>query len=363
MVGLEEFSRFVSQIYASPATPAGWDAALADLTRHLDATACTVTVGAGSDRSILSTSIEDDAASAYASYYHQMDFIMKSCESGPVGLVRSGRDGVTANACTEFYTDWQRRFDMTDGLFVRLSASDPSSFIVSAPPCAEPYATGDRVRFVNALVPHLQQALATRRDLLDTDLRPADITAAADVLRQGIVVVAAGGRIVQTNTAARQLASTADGLRVRGERIQASITLVDSELQAGIAKALVRQGRRARVSSYVLCRRPSGKRPYVVRILPLDTHDDPALARAAIVIIDPDQKVQPPKALLRQLFNLTEAECRVALQMLFGDGPQAIADKTAVSITTVKTQIQSIFRKTGTHRQAELVRLLVAIVP
>nr|WP_324683339.1 LuxR C-terminal-related transcriptional regulator [Mycobacterium sp. 94-17] len=39
-----------------------------------------------------------------------------------------------------------------------------------------------------------------------------------------------------------------------------------------------------------------------------------------------------------------------------------MAESAAVSITTVRTHIQRIFRKTGTHRQAELVRLLVAVV-
>lgn len=87
------------------------------------------------------------------------------------------------------------------------------------------------------------------------------------------------------------------------------------------------------------------------------------MARAAIVVVDPEHDFKPTKALLRQLFNLTDAESEVALRMLRGDGPSVIAESTAVSITTVRTHVQRIFHKTRTHRQAELVRLLVAIVP
>lgn len=97
MLGLEEFSRAVSQIHASAAAPGSWDAALADLTGYLDATACTVVVGAGQERTLLSTSIGSEAVAAYVGYYHQMDFVMQSCESGAVGLVRSGWDGVVGN--------------------------------------------------------------------------------------------------------------------------------------------------------------------------------------------------------------------------------------------------------------------------
>ena len=35
----------------------------------------------------------------------------------------------------------------------------------------------------------------------------------------------------------------------------------------------------------------------------------------------------------------------------------------ALSLATVKTHMQHIFDKTDTHRQAELVRLLLAITP
>lgn len=365
MQGLEAFSSVVSKIHASPMAPGCWDAALAELTPHLDATACTITVGTGSQRSILSSSIDGEAAAAYADYYHQLDFVMKSCESDPVGLVRGGWEIVSAHKRSEFYADWQHRFDMTDGLFVRLSASTPSSFVLSAPQRSDPYESAERVRFVNALVPHLQQALAARRGLLDTDQhqRPADISAAADVIRHGIIVVAAGGRIVQMNTAAQHLVPAGDGLWFSGERIRACSPSSDHELQEAVTKALVRQGVKPRIGSYLVCGRPSGKRPYVVRVMPLDACDDPAVARAAVVVIDPDQQFKPPKVLLRMLFNLTDAECEVALRMLCGDGAQVIADHTKVSVATIRTQIQSIFRKTGTNRQAELVRLLIAMVP
>jgi DNA-binding CsgD family transcriptional regulator len=40
-----------------------------------------------------------------------------------------------------------------------------------------------------------------------------------------------------------------------------------------------------------------------------------------------------------------------------------IAEELSVSVTTVKTHLRHVFEKTGTHRQAELVRLVLSLVP
>jgi DNA-binding CsgD family transcriptional regulator len=60
---------------------------------------------------------------------------------------------------------------------------------------------------------------------------------------------------------------------------------------------------------------------------------------------------------------LTKAEAAVAVRVLYGEGISAISDRLSLSSATVRTHLRAIFTKTGTHRQAELVRLLSTIVP
>jgi DNA-binding CsgD family transcriptional regulator len=113
-----------------------------------------------------------------------------------------------------------------------------------------------------------------------------------------------------------------------------------------------------------MCARPSGKRPYVIHVLPFyPAAEDFSEARALVVIIDPEQDPEPPKMLLRRLYGFTNAEAEVALRVLRGDGLKPIAADLALSMATVKTHLQHTFDKTDTHRQAELVRLLLAISP
>ena len=64
---------------------------------------------------------------------------------------------------------------------------------------------------------------------------------------------------------------------------------------------------------------------------------------------------------LRRIYGLTRAESQVAMRVLNGDGLAPIAEELSVSLTTVRTHLQRIFDKTGTHRQAELVRLLLTV--
>jgi DNA-binding CsgD family transcriptional regulator len=67
--------------------------------------------------------------------------------------------------------------------------------------------------------------------------------------------------------------------------------------------------------------------------------------------------------MLRNLYGLTNSEADIALRVANGQGLAPISDDLSVSIATVKTHLQHVFDKTDTHRQAELVRLLTALLP
>ncbi len=65
------------------------------------------------------------------------------------------------------------------------------------------------------------------------------------------------------------------------------------------------------------------------------------------------------EASLRSRFCLTPAEAQIALGIADGETLAAVAEARGVSVSTARTQLKSVFVKTGTHRQAELVALLV----
>ena len=62
---------------------------------------------------------------------------------------------------------------------------------------------------------------------------------------------------------------------------------------------------------------------------------------------------------LSSLFGLTPAESRVALLLTDGHSTREIAEMIGVKSSTLKSQLSSIYRKTNTSRQSDLMRLMM----
>ncbi len=78
-----------------------------------------------------------------------------------------------------------------------------------------------------------------------------------------------------------------------------------------------------------------------------------------VFVTDSDQNHNAPEDILKQLYGLTLTESRLALALLHGQGLERAAKQTGMKINTARTHLKHLFGKTGTKRQAELVRLLI----
>ncbi len=80
----------------------------------------------------------------------------------------------------------------------------------------------------------------------------------------------------------------------------------------------------------------------------------------AVMVLVPRATPNPPEAvaLLRTLYALSRREADLAISIANGATPQDYARDAGLEISTVRSQLKSVFIKTGTHRQTELVRLL-----
>lgn len=113
----------------------------------------------------------------------------------------------------------------------------------------------------------------------------------------------------------------------------------------------------ARAAGEVLLRHPRYPGLLLARILP-QARPRPA----ALVIIHDPARVRPPAtATLREAFGLTAAESLLALALLGGETVAEYASRRGVGQPTVRTQLAAVFTKTGTTRQAGLVRLLASL--
>ncbi len=68
-----------------------------------------------------------------------------------------------------------------------------------------------------------------------------------------------------------------------------------------------------------------------------------------------------PRDLLRQIFRLTPSEIVLTSQLTRGLSLSEAADETRISRETARSHLKAILRKTGTHRQSELMGLLTGM--
>ncbi|MEZ0054453.1 DNA-binding CsgD family transcriptional regulator [Mycobacterium sp. MAA66] len=364
MVAVGEFSHLVSSIYHAAIHPEDWPAAMVKTAEVFGADGAGLVMADGISRRRQCASIPDEAIRDYDQYYRHIDYVLEAVESGPVGLVRGGQPLAALRPDAEFHLDWMRRHHLDDGLFVRLTDDRmPACFLIATRKRSEPFDNAEHVELANALVPHFQQALRIDRDMHDVTHHMHDISNAMDdVTRVGMAIVGAGPSVRYLNSAAEKIVARQDGLCIQGGVFEIASPRVDVALHRAINTALGHCESAVASGNSLLCPRPSGLRPYVIHVLPVRrTAADYTESRALLLIIDPEQQPEPAPDLLRRLYSMTNAEAAVAIRLLQCDGIKPIAESMCLSTGTVKTHLQHIFDKTGTHRQAELVRLLMAI--
>lgn len=364
MVSIEVFSRLVAQIYASATGGQDWQVTLGEIGSVLHADGVGIICSECGDRSLRSTILGPVPQQAYAEHFRHLDYVLSTVEAGPVGLIHGGADLVATRTNPEFYFDWLRPHRLDDGLFVRLTAGpDSTSFLIAGPHTATGFGTPENIALVSALTPHLQQALACERSLYDFAAAAGDTALVMDAFTHACVLIGANSTVVQLNNLASQILDNRDGVCLRGGALTAESPSDARRLTDAIAGALHGPHFGLRNGDSLVCRRPSGKRPYVIHVLPAQPSEEHRAPRALVVIIDPERRPEPAAELLCRLYRLTRAEADIAVRITRGSELKDIADALSVSLATVKTHLQHIFDKTDTHRQAELMRLLLTVTP
>ena len=105
-----------------------------------------------------------------------------------------------------------------------------------------------------------------------------------------------------------------------------------------------------------LCHRPSGYRPYRIVVLPAGFE-----SRAGAILKIDDPELKPPEgamAALQSAYGLSAMETSLAEGLIAEQSLEEIAATRSVGRETIKTQLKSLFNKTGVNRQSSLVKLL-----
>jgi DNA-binding CsgD family transcriptional regulator len=368
---LKQFSSLVADIYDAALDPTRWDQTLRHVCSAAGGSTSGLVVYDPKQRRrphIMSATFSNPLQNRrYDEYFGRIDPLAPILERNPCGVIVTARSVTQENERrSEFYNDWARPNETADAVFVNVVANDNGlyTFVIGRGWRSKPFPTPELLRLVGLLVPHLERALHTQMRFGDLSLVRASALDLIDRWRHGCVLISATGAVLYVNRAANEIAASHDGLSIRARGLRAEIPREDATLQLLIHRAQTDSGKAPRSGSRVAISRSSARQPYTVQVLPVRMNRVYAgnkAAAALILIIDHGCEAQLEAADLRDAYNLTPAEARVALLVLKGHGLQFVADKLRVGLSTVRVHLQRVFEKTQTHRQVELAKLLVEL--
>lgn len=177
------------------------------------------------------------------------------------------------------------------------------------------------------------------------------ITGVLDRIGCGYLVLNRERKVVEWNAAAQttlerqgEAADTASGLTTALRRLIAN---VPGQFLPGSLSWVVIRSR--------------GDRPVILNENGVIAPDGTSI----VALLDRDNRSGPNPRTLQRMFGLTSAETHLALRLAQGDAPLEIARSWRLSRTTIRSQLASLFAKTETKRQAELVALLgrISVLP
>ena len=172
------------------------------------------------------------------------------------------------------------------------------------------------------------------------------------------------GRIVHTNVAGHVMLSAADVLHTKGGRLEVNDPQADQMLADTFASADNGDAAVGIKGLAVPLFARDGER-YVAHVLPLTSGarrraGTSYAAVAALFVHKAALETPSPPEAIAKAYKLTPMELRVLLAVVEVGGVPEVAEALGIADTTVRTHLHQTYQKTGTNRQADLVKLVAS---
>jgi DNA-binding CsgD family transcriptional regulator len=197
-----------------------------------------------------------------------------------------------------------------------------------------------------------------------TEERLTSAEAMADANPTAIFVVQADGTVQHLNAAAKSLLRNSEGLIFDNNHLAATDPHTNHIMGKLFRELMLLPASpfANRPTRVLAIPRSAEKRPLQAIVMPFPApqkHNSSAVL--LLLVSDPEKKSVVPDEVLRALYGLTPAEAEIANGLLTGHSPKTISKHRHVSVTTIRQQIKSMLQKTGTTRQSDMIRLLMAL--
>jgi DNA-binding CsgD family transcriptional regulator len=268
---------------------------------------------------------------------------------------------------TRFYREWVQPQGLVDFLSVVLEKSPATTASIGVFRHARDGLADDGARGrMRAIAPHLRRAVLIGNVIDVKAAEAATFADALDGLSAAMLLVDENGRIVHANTPGQAMVESGQMLRAANGRLAA----VDQKADQALREVFLAAGKGdagVGIQGIAVALTATGQEPHVAHVLPLTSgarrYAGASYAAVAAVFVQTTELELPAaQEVIAKLFKLTPTELRVLLAIVHVGGVPEVAKSLGIADSTVKTHLHRLFAKTGTSRQADLVKLAAGFV-
>ena len=213
-----------------------------------------------------------------------------------------------------------------------------------------------------SLLPHLRNVYLLQQRLGWLDSQSQRFRAALDHLSDGVLLLDVGGRLLFCNTAAQQMEAGRLFVRRPDGRL-GMLWSADDRLLQHILRQLCAPG--AVAPRVLRLHGPDGRLTGMLKLCPTDRLAGTQWSEFQVRVIAFVESIALAASTvgpqLQAQWGFTPAEAQLARWLMQGFSLDEAAEHLGVTKNTVRTQLRSLFDKTETRRQAELMRVLLQL--
>jgi DNA-binding CsgD family transcriptional regulator len=317
---------------------------------------------------VYATGIKPLSLEVYKERYANLDPTTKPLLLHDVGEVVSTTELVSHSDYVEsrFYKEWVKPQGFVDSWQVSLEKSTTSVHLIfwrKSKSSTDGDATRDRMRLI---VPHLRRAVLISNQVDHDKAEAALLGDTLDGIAAGLFLVDPTGRILHANTSGYALLARGVVLRAYGGKLVSHDASAEQELYRVLDAVGGEQVAPGADTVAVPLTTRHGEH-YVAYVLPLTSGmrrraGAGYAAAAAVFVQKASLDVPPPQEAIAKLYKLTPMELRVLFAIVQVGGVPEVATMMGSSGSTIRTHLRRLFSKTGTDRQADLVKLVAGYI-
>jgi DNA-binding CsgD family transcriptional regulator/GAF domain-containing protein len=300
----------------------------------------------------------------YNDYYGHRDTRSTAVAGVPVGGVYADdRQMPFADvARSEIYQDYFKPLGLAHGIATPLFREVNRQGVLSAhrslPQGGFPEGA---ILLLEALAPHLVRAFQLQRQIQRAEAIAGGLKLTLDHFPLPVFLLNTSAQLQHMNAVAAELLSRpGQPFRITQGRLRTNDARTSAELTRSIAQAADIVSGRTGAPVAILRLHLDGA-DFAVMAAPLRPSDQVLTGTnplVAVFVSDPAKAPLLDTEILRQQFNLSGAEARLAASLAAGAALADIAEMRGVSVETLRTLLKRIFAKTGTGSQGQVIGLL-----